>query len=243
MKEINNKFTGFNKEIFQFFKDLEKNNNVNWFHQNKNRYQKFLIEPAKAFITEIAPFLNRLNPAIRSEPKFNETIMRLNKDMRFAKGEPYRTFLLIHFGRFKLDSEFYLYFDSNSFVMGMFINKKKGDNLYFSQNLSKFRKEIIEVCSKYKIDDNYSLSDLENNSELLIKKFNAKKHLSLLEGIDFILLERNKKVADKVLFSDEIILETIKMITQLYPLYCFAISPNPLKELEKYEDNFGEIVT
>lgn len=243
MKEINNKFTGFNKEIFQFFKDLEKNNNVNWFHQNKNRYQKFLIEPAKAFITEIAPFLNRLNPAIRSEPKFNETIMRLNKDMRFAKGEPYRTFLLIHFGRFKLDSEFYLYFDSKSFVMGMFINKKKGDNLYFSQNLSKFRKEIIEVCSKYKINDNYSLSDLENNSELLIKKFNAKKHLSFLESIDFILLERNKKVADKVLFSDEIILETIKMITQLYPLYCFAISPNPLKELEKYEDNFGEIVT
>ncbi len=243
MRQIENKFKGFNQEIFQFFKDLQKNNNVEWFHKNRIRYQKYLIEPAKAFISEIASFLNRLNPAIRSEPKFNETIMRLNKDMRFAKGEPYRTFLLIHFGRFKLDSEFYLYFDSNGFTMGMFINRKKGNNLYFSQNLLRFRREIIDVCKRYKIDDNYSLSDLENNSQLVVKKFNSQKHLDLLESIDYILLERNKSIPYKILFSDEIVLETIKMITQLYPLYCFAISPQPLTELLRYEDNFGEIIS
>ncbi|MEG8946331.1 DUF2461 family protein [Rosettibacter firmus] len=238
----NTKFNGFSEEVFKFFRDLEKNNNIEWFHKNKLRYQKYLIEPAKSFISEIAPFLNRLNPAIRSEPKFNETIMRLNKDMRFAKGEPYRTFLLIHFGRFKLDSEFYLYFDSRSFAMGMFINRKKGNNLYFGQNLLRYKKEIINICNKYKIDNNYSLSDLENNSQLIVKKFNSQNHLHFLENIDFILLERNKNIPDKILFSDEIILETIKMITQLYPLYCFAISPQPLKEIQHYEDNFGEIL-
>lgn len=239
---MESKFIGFNPEIFNFFKKLEKNNNTNWFHKNKADYHKYLIEPAKAFIREIAPFLNRLNPSIRSEPKFNETIMRLNKDMRFAKGEPYRTFLLIHFGRFKLDSEFYLYFDSHGFTMGMFINNKKGTNLFFNQNLKIFRNYIIEVCSKYKVDNNYCLMDLENNSELIVKKFVAPKHIDLLNDIDYILLESNRTISNKILFSDEIIIETIKMITQLYPLYCFAISPQPLKELNKFEENIGEII-
>lgn len=242
MKTVNNRFAGFNKEIFKFLKDLEKNNNIEWFHKNKERYQIYLVEPAKSFITEIAPFLNRLNPAIRTEPKFNETIMRLNKDMRFTKGRPYRTFLLIHFGRFKLDSEFYLYFQADGFSTGIFINRKKGNNLYFLENLIKYRKEIIDVCYKYKINNNFSLSDLENESEIIVKKFDAQKHIDILNNIDYILLERNSNVPEKTLFSEEILIETIKMISQLYPLYCFAISPRPIDELHRFEDNFGEII-
>lgn len=242
MKTVNNRFAGFNKEIFKFLKDLEKNNNIEWFHKNKERYQIYLVEPAKSFITEIAPFLNRLNPAIRTEPKFNETIMRLNKDMRFTKGRPYRTFLLIHFGRFKLDSEFYLYFQADRFSTGIFINRKKGNNLYFLENLIKYRKEIIDVCYKYKINNNFSLSDLENESEIIVKKFDAQKHIDILNNIDYILLERNSNVPEKTLFSEEILIETIKMISQLYPLYCFAISPRPIDELHRFEDNFGEII-
>jgi hypothetical protein len=242
LKESNTPFKGFNKELFKFLKDLKKNNNTDWFHKSKNRYQDFLVSPSKSFITEMAPFLNRLNPAIRTEPKFNETIMRLNKDMRFAKGDPYRAFLLLHFGRFKLDSEFYLYFQQDSFSLGMFLNKKSGDSLFFAQNLKKYSKEIIEVCEHYKISGNYILSDLENESEIIEKKFNAAKHLDKLNDIDFILLDRAKPVSEKILFSDAIVVEMIKMISQLYPLYCFAISPQPLKELQKFEDEFGEIV-
>ena len=242
MKEEHRVFSGFNNELFKFLKDLKRNNKVEWFHKNKNRYQEFLVEPSKSFIVEIAPFLNRLNPAIRTEPKFNKTIMRLNKDMRFAKGAPYRPFLLIHFGRFKLDSEFYLYFQPDDFGLGMFINKKSGDNLYFTQNLDRYQNEIKEVCKKYKINNNFSLSDLENESEIIIKKFDADKHLDKLNDIDYVILERVKPVSEKTLFSNVIVVETIKMISKLYPLYCFAISPQPLKELQRFEDNFGEIV-
>ncbi len=242
MKEEQTAFNGFSKELFKFLKDLKKNNKVEWFHKNRDRYQKFLVNPSKSFIVEMAPFLNRLNPAIRTEPKFNETIMRLNKDMRFAKGAPYRPFLLIHFGRFKLDSEFYLYFNPDDFGLGMFINKKPGDNLFFSQNLERYRDEIKEVCKKYKIDNNFTLSDLENESEIIAAKFNAGKHLDKLKDIDYVLLERAKPVSEKTLFSNSVVVESIKMISQMYPLYCFAISPQPLKELQRFEDDFGEIV-
>jgi len=33
----------------------------------------------------------------------------------------------------------------------------------------------------------------------------------------------------------------VNMILQLYPLYCFAISPQPLKLIQKFKDDFGEI--
>jgi hypothetical protein len=38
------------------------------------------------------------------------------------------------------------------------------------------------------------------------------------------------------------VVEMIKMISMLYPLYCFAVSPQPLKLLGEFEDNFGEAV-
>jgi hypothetical protein len=66
--------------------------------------------------------------------------------------------------------------------------------------------------------------------------------LDLLENIDYVLLETSKQVSEKILFSDAIVVETIKMISRLYPLYCFAISPQPLKELQRFEDEFGEII-
>lgn len=238
MKSEENSFNGFSEDIFKFLRGLEKNNSVEWFHKNKERYQKFLVEPAKAFITDLAPFLNQLNPAIRTEPKFNKTIMRLNKDMRFAKGEPYRAFLLIHFGRFKLDSEFFLYFEPDDYEIGLFINNGKEENLYFKQNMAKFKKEIISVFSKYKLNDRFSMYELNNEATPLIKKFNAEKHYSKLEETGMIILHRNKKPTLKTLYSSEIVPEMMKIITMLYPLYCFTISPQPLKELQKFEDNF-----
>lgn len=242
MKSQDLRFAGFDSEIFNFLSDLKKYNKVEWFRNNRERYQKYLVEPAKLFIVEIAPFLNRLNPAIRTEPKFNETIMRLNKDMRFSKGEPYRTFLLIHFGRFKLDSEFYLYFSPDGAELGMFINNKKGNNLFFIENARKFEKEIKDVCRKYNINGNFKLSDLEDEMSIVSKNFNAEKDYSTMCKIDYILLERKKELSPKILFSIKIIDEMISMILQLYPLYCFAISPQPIKLLQKFEDDFGEMV-
>lgn len=242
MKQDTQPFNGFSKEIFKFLKDLEKNNNVEWFHSSKDRYQKNLVEPAKAFIREMAPFLNRLNPAIRTEPKFNETIMRLNKDMRFAKGDPYRAFLLIHFGKFKLDSEFFIYFEPNDFSMGLFINRSDEETLFFRKNEVKFRKEIQDVCRKYKINNNYSLSYLGKETSLVKAKFNADKHYELLSDHDWLILEKVKTPSEKILFSDAIIVDMIKMISILYPLYCFSSFAQPMKELQRFEENFGMVI-
>ena len=43
------------------------------------------MNPARAFVTSIGPFIKFINPGFDTEPKFNRTLVRLNRDMRFAK--------------------------------------------------------------------------------------------------------------------------------------------------------------
>ena len=42
----------FSSEIFAFLKELAKNNNRQWFQQNKHRYEEHVKDPAMHFITD-----------------------------------------------------------------------------------------------------------------------------------------------------------------------------------------------
>lgn len=233
-------FTGFPQQLFSFFEGLEKDNSKGYFDKRRDEYEKYMVAPAKAFITAIAPFLEQLNPSIRREPKFNQTIMKLSKDMRFSKGVPYKTFLLIHFGRFKLDSEFYVYFNKSGVQYGMFLNNTKEENLFFKQNLLKYEKEIGNVFSHYKLNDQYSLTEMKKEMVLMRKKFNFSKDGKLLDSMKYILLEKAMLPKEKkIIASPNFINDIIKTFSRLYPLYCFAISDQPLKLLSKFEEQMG----
>ena len=232
-------FSGFYRETFKFFTSLERNNNSKWFAANRESYQNFLVTPAKEYVSSIAEFFNQLNPAIRTEPKFNKTLMRISKDMRFAKGDPYKNFFLIHFGRFKMDSEFYVYLDKNGIEYGLFINGTEGDELYFNQNLKTFRKEIINVFSRFKLNNKFELDKMDKMPELVLKKFDANKHFKKLENLKYILFQTDRSKNEKIIYSANFLTETIKIFSRLYPLYCFAISPQPLKLLDEFEERLG----
>lgn len=235
-----NQFTGFPQQLFSFFEGLEKNNSKVFFDKHRDEYEEFVVKPAKAFISTLAPFLEQLNPSIRREPKFNQTIMKLSKDMRFSKGVPYKTFLLVHFGRFKLDSEFYVYFDKSGVQYGMFLNNSKEENLFFKKNLEKYEKEIAKVFAGYKLNNQFSLTEMKKEMVLVRKKFDFSKDGILLQKMKYILLEKpiltNEK---KIIASPNFINDIIKTFSRLYPLYCFAISEQPLKLLAKFEEHMG----
>ena len=234
-------FDGFKPDTFKFLKDLgkNKNNNTAWFSKNRERYENNLVLPAKSFVVTIAQFFNHLNPAIRTEPKFNTTLMRINKDMRFAKGGPYKNYFLIHFGRFKMDSEFFIYLDETGIEFGLFLNNSKDENLYFNRNLSQSKNEIVECCEKFKINNKFGFYEMHKNDINKILKFNAKKNLELLTEMKYIILQKNKSLEDKLCFSQNFLSEAIKTFSNLYPLYCFAISAQPTKLIDDFEERLG----
>ena len=232
-------FNGFSPEAVKYLNDLKKNNTTEWFNKNHERYEEYLVNPAKSFITEIGEFFNMLNPAIRTEPKFNQTIMRISKDMRFSKGDPYRDYFLIHFGRFKMDSEFYAFINTQGISLGIFLNKTKGDNLYFKDNFERYPDEIKAVFKKYKLNNKYTLFELGKDIIEIKTSFNAEKDFAKCAPLKMLLLEKDLSKRKGIEYKPDFLGEAIKSFSQLYPLYCFAISPDPLDLIAEFEDKMG----
>jgi uncharacterized protein (DUF2461 family) len=50
-------FKGYPKESITFLKQIEKNNNKEWFETNKARFEKLIKEPSKAFVVEMENYV------------------------------------------------------------------------------------------------------------------------------------------------------------------------------------------
>ncbi len=85
----------FHEELFQFFVELNFNNNRSWFAANKVRYEQFVKRPLEAFATAFAPRLARIAPGYSKSRVF-----RIYRDTRFAKDKtPYKTQAAVQFLR------------------------------------------------------------------------------------------------------------------------------------------------
>lgn len=80
---------GFTEKSFTFFKQLEKNNNKEWFHANKATYENCIRDPFIEVLEEISDLL-AMSPIPLSGGK--QTTFRINRDIRFSKDKsPYKT--------------------------------------------------------------------------------------------------------------------------------------------------------
>ena len=80
----------FEKEFITYFEELEMNNNRDWFHQNKNRYEKYVKEPFFDFIAAMIARIQNDDARYAIHPK--DAIFRINRDIRFSPDKrPYKT--------------------------------------------------------------------------------------------------------------------------------------------------------
>ncbi len=85
---------GFPPATVAFLAELRENNSREWFDANRARYESDVVVPAKAFVTDAAPLLERLAPGITAEPRVLGSIFRINRDTRFsADKRPYKDHL------------------------------------------------------------------------------------------------------------------------------------------------------
>jgi uncharacterized protein (TIGR02453 family) len=87
-------FGGFPPETIRFLRELRANNHKAWFDAHRGDYAAFWLAPAKAFVVAAGQQLAELAPGIQAEPRVLGSILRINRDTRFARGAaPYKDHL------------------------------------------------------------------------------------------------------------------------------------------------------
>jgi len=79
----------FTKEFIDFFKELENNNNRDWFLENKKRYELSVKIPFENFVQDMIYRIQEDDEKMMVTPK--EAIFRIYRDIRFSKDKtPYK---------------------------------------------------------------------------------------------------------------------------------------------------------
>lgn len=91
-------FTGFPEETLRFFLDIRFHNQISYFEEHRQDYIRDVQTPFYAFISELAPRMQRIDPQMEIRP--HKCLARIRRDTRFTKDKsPYRDHLWLLFRR------------------------------------------------------------------------------------------------------------------------------------------------
>ena len=92
-------FDHFSSSLFSFLKDLEANNNRDWFNARKDKYEDKIRTPALEFVRSMEdPLLNISPHFMASDKKSGGSLLRIYRDLRFGKDKrPYKNNVGIQF--------------------------------------------------------------------------------------------------------------------------------------------------
>jgi uncharacterized protein (TIGR02453 family) len=88
----------FSKEIFRFFRDLNRHNKKVWMDANRERYQEQVVLPFRRLLEEMSPAVLSLDDRFDALGRRGSNFSRINRDIRFAKDKtPYRAHMYLKF--------------------------------------------------------------------------------------------------------------------------------------------------
>ena len=92
-------FSGFPRDLFKFVKELSRNNNREWFHANKPRYQESVVRPMSDFIDAMATRFDKMGIRFVADSRpHGGSMFRIYRDTRFSKDKrPYKQHIACHF--------------------------------------------------------------------------------------------------------------------------------------------------
>ena len=135
-----NGFNGFSRKTVKFYRDLKRNNDKAWFAEQKELYREVVLDPAQAFVLEMAQKLRAIAPGVIGDPRLNGagSIFRIYRDTRFSKDKsPFKTYLGILLwegeGKKVERSGFYVHLEPPDLMLGV------GVYMFTKENLERYR--------------------------------------------------------------------------------------------------------
>ena len=203
------------KSTLQFLKDIERNNNRDWFTENKPRYQAAWDE-AKVFAAAVEAGLNKKDVIEKSK------VMRIYRDVRFSKDKlPYKTNIGVGFTRAGANRRggYYLHIQpGNTFAGGGFWAPNPADLKRIRDEFHMDAKPIRKIISAKKFKDYFG--DLHGEGVKTAPKGFSKEdpNIDLIRKKQFIV---TRQFSDQELLSDTFQKEVIKTFEAMRPFFDF----------------------
>lgn len=207
------------KDVFSFLKNLQKNNNRDWFHEHKATF--------KVIETGVKQFYNQLFEQLNTVDSIDSfKVFRIYRDVRFSKNKlPYKTHFGGSFHRTKpeLRGGYYLHIAPNneSFIATGFWDPNKEDLFRIRKELemdSKELRELIEV-NEFKSVWGALLGDELKTAPRGFDKLDP--NIDLIRKKQFIF---TKKYSDKEVLSNGFENEVIKSFKVIRPYFDYMSS-------------------
>ena len=119
------RYAGFTPQTVGFLTELSKNNNREWFKENKSRYEELVLDPALRFIQSMQdPLLDIAPKFVAQATRVGGSLMRVYRDTRFSKVKtPYKTNIGIQFRHERAKDVhspgFYVHIDPEQVFLGV----------------------------------------------------------------------------------------------------------------------------
>jgi uncharacterized protein (TIGR02453 family) len=157
------------KESLQFLDDLKKNNNRDWFQDNKKRYEIF----KKDYHQLVGDFLDAMKPLDPSLEllEIKNCTFRINRDIRFSKDKaPYKAHLGVWLSagaKGANRSGYYVHIEKGaSFIAGGFYSPEAEDLKKVRKEIAFFHDDLEEILNNQNFKKEFGSLDLNETNSL-----------------------------------------------------------------------------
>ena len=193
------------KEALQFLADLIANNNTEWMHENKKRYESYKKD-YHSFITSI---LTEMKPLDRSlEPlEVKNCTFRINRDIRFSKDKsPYKTNMGVWMSQNKNRKNspgYYIHYEKgNCFIAGGVWCPEPNELKLIRKEIEFFHDDLEAIVSNKNFKKEFNELDRGENNVLKKAPKDFDPNHPAIEFLKLKSFTSSSKIDDK-LFTDK----------------------------------------
>jgi len=157
------------KESLQFLDDLKKNNNREWFQENKKRYEIF----KKDYHQLVSDFLDVMKPLDPSLEllEIKDCTFRINRDIRFSKDKsPYKSHLGVWMSagaKGANRSGYYVHIEKGgSFIAGGFYSPDADELKKVRKEIAFFYDDLQEILNNKNFKKEFGSLDINESNSL-----------------------------------------------------------------------------
>lgn len=212
------------KVALEFIDDLIANNNTDWMHANKKRYENYKKD-YHSYIASVLEEMKPLDPTLAALEIKNCTF-RINRDIRFSKDKsPYKTNIGIWFSQNKHRKNspgYYIHFErGNSFIAGGVWCPESNELNLIRKEINFFHEDLQAIVTHPKFIKEFKglTVDVKTTLKKAPKNFDSNH-----PGIEFLKLKSftaSQKIDDELFTSTDFAKKIAQKLILLKPMNDF----------------------